>query len=146
MTPELVMDYLGAFCLALGAAFCLAAALGLVRFPDPLTRMHAATKPSVFGLLLLLAGVALSLRDAKVFTLLTIAVLMQVMTAPVSGHLITRTAQRTGQWDAEHAAIDELTDDQMNGSGAFRAPEPRPTADPQPSADSQPPPDAEDQP
>lgn len=132
MTPELVMDYLGALCLALGAAFCLAAALGLVRFPDPLTRMHAATKPSVFGLLLLLGGVALSLRDAKVFTLLTIAVLMQVMTAPVSGHLVSRTAHRTGQWDAEHATVDELADDQANGAGALRAPEPKHPTEPGP--------------
>lgn len=116
MTLEQVLDFLGALCLVLGAAFCLAAALGLVRFPDPLTRMHAATKPSVFGLLLVLAGVALSLRDPKVFTLLTIAVLMQVMTAPVSGHLVSRTAHRSGQWDAEHAAVDELTDDQTRES------------------------------
>ena len=54
MNVELVLDYLGALSLAFGALFCLAAAIGLVRFPDPLTRMHAATKPSVFGLLLVL--------------------------------------------------------------------------------------------
>ena len=112
MNVELVLDYLGALSLAFGALFCLAAAIGLVRFPDPLTRMHAATKPSVFGLLLVLLGVTLTLRDPKVFTLLTFAVLMQVMTAPVSGHLVSRTAHRIDQWDAEHAVIDELADDQ----------------------------------
>ena len=97
MTAELVMDYLGALCLAAGALFALAAAVGLVRFPDPLSRMHAATKPAVFGLLLVLLGVALTLRDPKVITLVTFAVVMQVMTAPVSGHLVARTAHRTGQ-------------------------------------------------
>ncbi|MFZ0529668.1 MAG: monovalent cation/H(+) antiporter subunit G, partial [Propionicimonas sp.] len=111
MSADLVLDLLGALSLAAGALFCLAAALGLVRFPDPLTRMHAATKPSVFGLLLVLLGVTLTLRDPKVFTLLTVAVLMQVMTAPVSGHLVSRTAHRTGQWDAEHAVLDELAAD-----------------------------------
>jgi multicomponent Na+:H+ antiporter subunit G len=112
MTAELVMDYLGALCLAAGALFALAAAVGLVRFPDPLSRMHAATKPAVFGLLLVLLGVALTLRDAKVITLVTFAIVMQVMTAPVSGHLVARTAHRTGQWDSEHAVVDELADDQ----------------------------------
>ena len=52
MSAELVMDYLGALLLLGGALFSLAAALGLVRFPDALSRMHAATKPAVFGLLL----------------------------------------------------------------------------------------------
>ena len=51
------MDVLGALFLALGAFFCLAAAVGVVRFPDVMTRMHAATKPSVFGLILVLLGV-----------------------------------------------------------------------------------------
>ncbi len=107
-----VLDYAGALALLAGALFCFAAALGLVRFPDVLTRMHAATKPSVFGLILLLTGVTLILRDPKVFTMLSLAVLMQVLTAPVSGHLISRSAHRSGQWDAEHAAVDELADDQ----------------------------------
>ncbi len=112
MSVELVMDFLGALSLAAGSLFALAAALGLVRFPDALSRMHAATKPAVFGMLLVLLGVALTLRDAKVITLLTFAVLMQVMTAPVSGHLVARTAHRTGQWDSADAVVDELAEDQ----------------------------------
>ncbi len=114
MTAELVMDYLGALCLAAGALFALAAALGLVRFPDALSRMHAATKPAVLGLLLVLVGVALVLRDAKVVTLVTFAVVMQVMTAPVSGHLVARTAHRNGQWNSEDAVVDELAEDQAS--------------------------------
>jgi len=116
MSAELVMDYLGALCLAGGALFALAAALGLVRFPDALSRMHAATKPAVFGLLLVLVGVALVLREPKVITLVTFAVVMQVMTAPVSGHLVARTAHRTGQWDSEDAVVDELAEDQSADS------------------------------
>lgn len=120
MTREAVMDVLGALFLALGAFFCLAAAVGVVRFPDVMTRMHAATKPSVFGLILVLLGVTLTLRDPKVFTLLALAVLMQIMTAPVSGHLVSRTAHRGGLWDADHAIIDELADDNA-GSAAEQA-------------------------
>jgi hypothetical protein len=32
----------------------------------------------------------------------------------VSGHLVSRTAHRTDQWDAEHAVIDELAADQAD--------------------------------
>lgn len=111
MTADQALDLAGALVLALGAFFCLAAAVGLVRFPDVMTRMHAATKPSVFGLILVLVGVTLSLRDWKAFTLLGLAVMLQVLTAPVSGHLVSRTAYRDGLWDADHAAIDELATD-----------------------------------
>lgn len=114
-TPEAIMDILGALVLAGGALFSLAAGVGLVRFPDPVTRMHAATKPAVFGLLLVLAGVALVLRDPKVATLLTVAVIMQVLTAPVSGHLVSRNAHRSGEWDADGAVVDELAADEATG-------------------------------
>lgn len=114
-TPEAIMDILGALVLAAGALFSLAAGVGLVRFPDPVTRMHAATKPAVFGLLLVLAGVALVLRDPKVATLLTVAVIMQVLTAPVSGHLVSRNAHRSGEWDADGAVVDELAADEATG-------------------------------
>ncbi|MGB7962623.1 MAG: monovalent cation/H(+) antiporter subunit G [Propionicimonas sp.] len=121
MTAEAVMDLLGGLCLVCGAFFCLAAAVGIVRFPDVMTRMHAATKPSVFGLILVLLGVTLSLRDPKVFTLLSLAVLFQIMTAPVSAHLVSRTAHRGGLWDAEHAVVDELADDIARPDAAHRA-------------------------
>ena len=45
-----------------GSTLALTAAIGVVRFPDTLTRMHAATKPQVLGLLLVLAGAAIRLR------------------------------------------------------------------------------------
>lgn len=111
MTLDQGLDLAGAIVVALGAFFSLAAAVGLVRFPDVMTRMHAATKPSVFGLILILLGVILSLRDPKVAALLGLAVLFQVLTAPVSGHLVSRTAYRDGSWDAEHAVIDDLAPD-----------------------------------
>jgi multicomponent Na+:H+ antiporter subunit G len=65
----------------------------------------------VFGLLLVLLGVAFTLRSLAVFLLLTLAVLLQVMTATVSGHLVSRSAHRSGQWDSEHARLDELAAD-----------------------------------
>ena len=44
-----------------GSALALTAAIGVVRFPDTLSRMHAASKPQVLGLLLVLAGAAIRL-------------------------------------------------------------------------------------
>ena len=102
---------IGAALLAFGAFFCLGGALGLVRFPDVLARMHAATKPQVFGLLLVLTGIGFSAHDAKVWLTLALVMVMQVLTAPVAGHLIGRVAYRSGEWNTDDLVVDELADD-----------------------------------
>lgn len=106
-----VLDIVGAALLLAGAMFCLAAAVGILRFPDVLTRLHAATKPQVFGLLLILTGVAFTLRTWHVVIWVTLVIGLQILTSPVAGHMLARTAYRTDQWDDEHATIDELGDD-----------------------------------
>ena len=105
------LDIVGALLLCAGAFFTLAAAVGILRFPDVLTRMHAATKPQVFGLLLALLGVMVSLRTWHATALCLLVMAFQVATAPSAGHMVGRTAYRTGQWDEEHAEVDELADD-----------------------------------
>ncbi|MEH3068771.1 MAG: monovalent cation/H(+) antiporter subunit G [Aeromicrobium erythreum] len=65
MTTDLLVDVASGALLLLGSALALVAAIGLVRFPDVLTRMHAATKPQTLGLLMVLAGLALRVRDPR---------------------------------------------------------------------------------
>ena len=60
--PDAVIDAVSAVLMVVGALMSLAAAIGLLRFPDLMSRMHAATKPQVLGLFLLLAAVGLQLR------------------------------------------------------------------------------------
>ena len=54
------MSYLAATLMLIGAIFCALAALGVLRFPDLYTRLHAASKagPLGAGLILLAAGLA----------------------------------------------------------------------------------------
>lgn len=106
-----ILDLIGVLFIAAGAFFCLAAAVAQIRFPDVLARMHAATKPQVLGLLLLLAGVAFVLRTWQTTALLTIVVALQVITAPISSHMVARTAYRARQWDHSSALVDELAAD-----------------------------------
>lgn len=108
MSWSAVADVLAGVCLLAGALLSLIAAIGLIRFPDVLTRMHAGTKPQVLGLLLILLGLGLRLRSAgDVGMLLTVAV-FQLMTAPVAAHMIGRAAFRHGHV-REDLLADELT-------------------------------------
>ena len=106
-----VMDIVGALFLLLGAMLCFAASVGLVRFPDVLARMHAATKPQTLGLLFVVAGVAFSLQNLKALGILLLVAVLQLLTAPVSAHMVSRTAYRTGQVRSDLLATDDLADD-----------------------------------
>ncbi len=111
MSSGELWDVVGAVLLLLGAVLCLAAALGLVRFPDVLSRMHAATKPQTLGLLLVVTGVAISLREPRTLGLLFLIAVLQLLTAPVAAHLVGRTAHRTGQVRGDLTQPDELSED-----------------------------------
>ncbi|WP_374929270.1 monovalent cation/H(+) antiporter subunit G [Kytococcus sedentarius] len=87
----------GGVMLLLGALLSLVAGIGLARFPDVLTRMHAATKPQTLGLVLMAVGFGLVVREWAVWGALALAVLFQFLTAPVAAHMIGRGALRTGQ-------------------------------------------------
>ena len=51
MNWHTVTDVAAVVCLVAGTFMSLAAAVGLVRFPDLLSRMHAGTKPQVLSLI-----------------------------------------------------------------------------------------------
>ncbi|MGC4891518.1 monovalent cation/H(+) antiporter subunit G [Micromonospora sp. DT227] len=92
MTVDAVLDTAAGVCLIAGALLSLAAGIALVRFPDVLSRMHAAAKPQVLGLLLVLLGCALRLRTGVDITTLVLVGMFQLATAPVAAHMVGRAA------------------------------------------------------
>lgn len=93
MTPA---DYLSATLLIAGALFFLAGTVGLLRFPDVYTRLHALTKADNVGLGLMVAGLALQAESwAVVAKLLLIWWLVLLAGASVS-YLIASGALRRG--------------------------------------------------
>lgn len=105
-----MINVLSAVFLLTGSLLALTAALGIVRFPDLFSRMHAATKPQTLGILLILVGVALRMREPRDIGMLVVAAIFQLLTAPVSAHMVGRTAYRTGPVGRDRLAIDELAD------------------------------------
>lgn len=95
----------------MGALLCLTAAVGLLRFRDVPSRIHAATKPQVLGLVLIAIGVAVSLHTWAAVAFLAPVVIIQLATAPLSAHMAGRQAYRNHRLDATHLARDELDGD-----------------------------------
>ncbi|MDI2033487.1 monovalent cation/H(+) antiporter subunit G [Paenarthrobacter nitroguajacolicus] len=105
---DLVIDVVTAVFLIVGALMSLGAAIGLLRFPDLMSRMHAATKPQVLGLFLMLAAIGLQMRTWWVWPVLLVAWIFQLLTAPVSAHMVGRSAYRTKHGHREKLTKDEL--------------------------------------
>jgi multicomponent Na+:H+ antiporter subunit G len=80
----------------LGAVFFVAGTVGLLRFPDVFTRLHALTKPDNVGLGLIVTGLALQASELAVaLKLFAIWVLVLVVNA-VSCQVIGRTTWNRG--------------------------------------------------
>ncbi|GAA1317891.1 monovalent cation/H(+) antiporter subunit G [Pseudonocardia xinjiangensis] len=105
--PDTALDVASAVLLLLGALSCLLGAIGMVRLPDLLARLQAATKPQTLGLLLVLAGTALRVELESAVTLALVA-LFQVITAPVISQLAGRSAYRSGGVRRDLLVVDEL--------------------------------------
>lgn len=101
------MEALASVLLVLGSALALIAAIGLQRFDDVLSRMHAATKPATLGLLLTLTGAALTLPIPGAVVKLILVILFQFITAPVGAHLVGRAAFQTGQDMSPDTVLDD---------------------------------------
>ncbi|MGJ3509893.1 monovalent cation/H(+) antiporter subunit G [Enemella sp. A6] len=134
MTGE-ILDLIGAIFLFLGSVLSLGAAVGLLRFPDVVTRMHAGAKPQTLGLLFLVVGATLSIREVPAVTMGILIIAFQFLTVPVSTHMVARTAYRAGLVAKDSLVIDELADQvQQTQRPVPRPAGPKPKAKPDPTA------------
>jgi multicomponent Na+:H+ antiporter subunit G len=105
---DTVQDAVAVVLVLAGAFLCLTAGLGLVRFPDVLTRMHAGTKPQVLGILLIMIGGAIRLEGWSATWMLLLVAAFQLLTAPVSAHMVSRVAYRRRHVRRDLLLVDEL--------------------------------------
>lgn len=105
---EVALDAVGTVAIVLGVLLTLVASVGLLSLPDTLSRMHAATKPQVLGLLLVVVGGALHLRTSVDVWMLVLVGAFQLVTAPVTAHVIGRLAHRGPGVRRDLLHVDEL--------------------------------------
>ena len=105
------IDVVAAAFLVIGGLLSLVAGVGVLRFPDALSRLHAGTKPQVLGLICVVIAIALSARTWSVVLLLIPVVLFQLLTQPIAAHMIGRAGYRTKNHRRDLLLVDELADD-----------------------------------
>ncbi len=79
----------------IGATLVFLAAFGVVRFGDALARLHALAKASTLGVLLILVGAAVNLRDLNDLTSVALAALLHLLASPPASNMVSRAAYLT---------------------------------------------------
>jgi multicomponent Na+:H+ antiporter subunit G len=105
---EVVLDVVGALLVLLGVGLVAVAGLGLVRLPDPFSRLSAVTKSGVAGVCLVLLGVLAIEPSWGNLVKVLFAVALQLLTSPVGGFALGRAAYRSGAPLSPRTHYDEL--------------------------------------
>ncbi|CAN5443142.1 monovalent cation/H(+) antiporter subunit G [soil metagenome] len=96
---HVALEVLVVFLLLSGVGMALVAAIGLRRFPDVLTRMHAASKPSMLGVVCVLVAAALVLGSIDAYMKLTLVAALQLVTTPTGSHMVGRAVHTSRPQD-----------------------------------------------
>jgi multicomponent Na+:H+ antiporter subunit G len=91
-----VLDVVSGLLMAAGAVFLVSGGVGLLRFPDFYTRVHAVglTDPAGAGLILL--GLLLRVNTWETAVRLLIILLFLTLTSPTATHILAHAARRDG--------------------------------------------------
>lgn len=109
MTVESLRMIVGSSLMGLGLFFCFAMSVGMLRFPDAYTRLHAGTKGLTVGAGLLLVGVAVRAPSlAFAMRALLVGVFLGV-TNPIAIHAIARANYRSER-ARRHLVVDEYAE------------------------------------
>jgi multicomponent Na+:H+ antiporter subunit G len=111
-----ILDIIVYIFLAIGVFFNLLGGIGLLRFPDVYTRLHAGTKCTTFGSIFICVSVILlglkfwyfGSTDGSVLAIHTAGALIAILiTNPTGAHAIARAAHRSGVKPYK-AVVDDL--------------------------------------
>jgi multicomponent Na+:H+ antiporter subunit G len=115
----MIAEVIVLICIIIGIFFNILGVIGLLRFPDVYTRLHATTKSTTFGSIFLCLGVIIygivsfmSTADGQYLMLMChtiLAIFALAITNAVGSHAIARAAHRSGQVP-EPAVVDRLSE------------------------------------
>lgn len=93
---ETVLNLLSWFCLLSGGFLGITGVVGLLRFPDFFTRLHAAGITDTLCAALILFGLMLQVESGLVLIKLIFILIFLLLTSPTSSHALAKAALRSG--------------------------------------------------
>lgn len=109
MNFDTIRTIAGSFFMGAGLFFCLAMTVGMLRFPDAYTRLHAGTKGLTVGAGLLLLGIGIRSPSLAFALRVMIVGLFLLITNPIAIHAIARANYRSERV-RRHLVVDEYAE------------------------------------
>lgn len=106
------MDWIVGFFIVSGAFFALVAGLGVTRFPDLYTRMHASTKAGAFGAALLLIASAIHFGSVRSIVMAVVITVFFYLTTPIAAQTLAQAAYRRKVPFWSKTGRDQLAEDE----------------------------------
>lgn len=89
---DTIVNMSSALCLLLGSFLCLSGGVGIIRFPDFYTRMHAVGVTDTLAAAMILIGLMLQNPEGLVLLKLLLILLMTIFISPVASHALAKAA------------------------------------------------------
>lgn len=89
---DILLSLVSQFCLALGAFLIFSGGVGVLRFPDFYTRMHAAGVTETLAAALILVGLMILAGWSLVLFKLVLILLFIMITSPTASHALAKSA------------------------------------------------------
>jgi multicomponent Na+:H+ antiporter subunit G len=93
-----MMEYFIGIIIVIAALLVLVAGIGIIRFGDLFSRMHAVTKVSSLALIILLLAINLRYLEVMVFLKTTVIFFTAVFMSPIAAHLLAKVT-KLGHYD-----------------------------------------------
>lgn len=107
---DTLLDILSSACLLLGGCLCITGGVGLLRFPDFFTRVHAAGVTETLAAPLLVLGIILNQPEFSLDSLKLIAIVLLILaTNPTASHAMTKAALHGGHLPLGQNKENDLT-------------------------------------
>src|SRR5699024_9338020 len=116
MMIEIMMNSIIALFLIGGTVISALAVIGILRLPDIYSRLHATTKSTTLGVIMIMTGAFLYFWyvEGLIETNLLLGALFILITAPVSSHLLSRSAFHADVKPYKLTVLNDLKRDETN--------------------------------
>jgi multicomponent Na+:H+ antiporter subunit G len=93
---EILFDVISWVCLVSGSFFCLTGGIGLLRFPDFFTRIHAASLTDTLGASLILVGLMFQAGWGLVSAKLLLILMFSLLAGTTASHAMAKASLKSG--------------------------------------------------
>lgn len=112
----MVITISSGFFLLTGSFLCFSGGIGLLRFPDFYTRMHAVGVTDTLGAGMILVGLMIISTDILVFTKLVMVLLLTLFIGPTTSHVLAKAAYHNGLMPKGSNKLEQSNGKEANSS------------------------------